>query len=98
METHRFDRLTSTLARADSRRSAMRLLAGGLTTGLLARRATTPVRAQSDETDIGGFPTVLCGQSRVILAVDHFNCGACGVACGENQICLAGECRLVFGR
>jgi DNA-binding beta-propeller fold protein YncE len=37
----------------------------------------------------------LCGRTCATLATDPANCGACGRACGEGQVCTAGDC--VFG-
>lgn len=37
----------------------------------------------------------LCGPTCSTLATDPANCGACGRACGEGQVCTAGDC--VFG-
>jgi DNA-binding beta-propeller fold protein YncE len=37
----------------------------------------------------------LCGLACSTLATDPANCGACGRACGEGQVCTAGDC--VFG-
>jgi DNA-binding beta-propeller fold protein YncE len=54
----------------------------------LALPACKPERlCASDET--------LCGHTCSTLATDPASCGACGHACGEGQVCTAGQC--VFG-
>jgi hypothetical protein len=48
MDAHSFDRWTVALAQRPSRRTTLRLLAGGLLGGLLATRGSGPVWAQAD--------------------------------------------------
>ena len=48
MDAHTFDRWTVALAQRPSRRTTLRLLAGGLLGSLLASRGSGPVRAQAD--------------------------------------------------
>jgi hypothetical protein len=94
METTRFDGLTRMLARAGSRRAALRLVAGGLTAGLLAPRAATPVNAKGFDPCAapGELGIALCDGQCVILAIDRFHCGACGVVCEVEFRCQDGTC------
>jgi Stigma-specific protein, Stig1 len=89
----RFDGITRALALSGTRRTALRLLAGGLTAGLLAPRAATPVRAQSfDPCANPSIHSAVCDGHCVILSVDPFHCGACGVVCLEGEHCERGVC------
>jgi hypothetical protein len=38
------------------------------------------------------FGTIRCGEDCIDPARDPLNCGECGVACGEGEVCSAGRC------
>lgn len=98
MDIARFDRLTRGVAAIKTRRGAARLLAGGLVSGLLTRRATEPARAQ-----LAGCiaPRTMCSGYCVDLATNPFHCGACFNYCQRSllenveTVCLAGACTSV---
>lgn len=94
MDPNSFDIVTRALARIDSRRVTLRLIAGGLAAGILARRGATPIEARGlDSCEAsGGQGVTLCNGSCVILSIDRFNCGACGVYCEVEERCQDGLC------
>src|SRR5829696_1912869 len=76
MEGSHFDRLTTTFARAISRRNALRALAGGLASLAVHRASAAP------GTCFG--PGQACGPRRGCCS--HTCCG--GVCCSEDDVCL----------
>lgn len=94
LDTTGFDTLTRTLARAGNRRKAVQLMVGGLTAGLLSSRVGTAVQAR--DFDQCGAPGdqgfARCNGTCVILSVDRFHCGACGVVCEAEERCQDGMC------
>jgi hypothetical protein len=101
LDETQFDTLARSLAAPVPRRTAVRLLAGGLLGGLLASRGSGPVRAQTVEscaaqgltfcTDPYGF--VYCAD----LINDPENCGACLYGCAYGQVCGGGTCQAFCG-
>lgn len=94
MDATGFDRIARTLARAGNRRKTVQLMVGGLAAGLLSSRVVTG--GQARDFDQCGAPgdqgIALCNGACVILSVDRFHCGACGVVCEAEERCQSGMC------
>ena len=103
MDAHTFDRWTTALSQHPTRRTALRVLAGGLLGALLARRGSTPTRAaQFDEvgvlTDTGFYSCAAQGLTDCFgvcadVSSDPANCGACGNVCAMGDACIGGWCQ-----
>jgi hypothetical protein len=100
MDARTFDLLTREAAGRPTRRAVLRLLAGGLGAGFLARRGGSPVHAS--QIDVVGPPTADllcavqgltdCGGFCVDVLADFANCGACGHVCSAGDACSGGAC------
>jgi hypothetical protein len=100
MDARTFDRLTTAAARRPTRRAALRLLAGSLVAGLLARRgASSADAAQIDMIDPTSSDLLCavqgladCGGFCADVSADPYNCGACGRVCAAGDTCSGGAC------
>ena len=106
MDAHTFDRWTTAVAQHSTRRTALRLLTGGVLGGLLSRRGSTPARAvQLDDVgliDTGPLSTCEaqgltdCFGVCTDVSSDPANCGACGTLCAAGYACIGGWCQELY--
>src|SRR5204862_3971323 len=67
--------------------------AGSLSLGaLVARVAGAAATVAACSPACGGSAPDCCGDHCVDLTRSLSNCGACGKACGDGQVCAAGQC------
>jgi hypothetical protein len=91
MDPRTFDCWTSAVAHRPTRRAALRLLAGSLLGGLLARAGAGAARAAQCDAGL-----TLCNGFCVDLLSDVVNCGSCEVVCGVGLTCQGGGCAEVI--
>ena len=100
MDDARFDQITTLLARAGSRRSALGLVAAALAGASVAQVAAAKRRGgQRRLAAAGGRRPCPDGRRRcngrcVSLATNRNHCGRCGNACATNQSCVKRICTL----
>lgn len=107
MDSQRFDAFAQALAKASSRRMAMRHLVGLLAGANLIRSSPSTVRGRRKHRPRcdSGLTRCRAGKPRpgrqkrpcVDLQSDTDHCGACGNACPSAAACKAGQCQSSSG-
>ena len=90
MDAHAFDTVTKRLTTASTRRTALRLLGGGLLSGLLAQRGARSTRAAQP-----GVVEQVPGADVLVSCAELGLEDCAGTCCTSEETCIEGYCQAI---